>query len=67
MTLGTAPWLHIDMGEARAYPRGGTVTGVARCIGAYVICRLAFGDAVVMALKALVRRYAGVAEKCNSP
>lgn len=56
-----------DMGKAGAHPRGGAMTGVARCIGGRVIRRLALGNAAIMALTTLVRYYAGVTEKSDTP
>ena len=67
MALGATARCHADMGKVCAHPRGGTVTGVARLVGRRVIRRLALGDVVVMALSALVRYYAGMTEKDNTP
>ena len=65
--VGATAGGHADMGKACAHPRGGAVTGVAGLAGGHVIRRLTLGHAVVMALTALTRRYAGVTEGDNTP
>lgn len=67
MAGGARARQHAEMGKGRAHPRGGAMAGIARLSGGGVHGRLARGEAVVMALPALVGRYTGVSEPCHLP
>ena len=67
MAAGASARHHAEMSKGRAHPRGGAMAGIARLIGGRVICRLARGHAVVMALPALMGYHANVSEPCYLP
>lgn len=55
------------MSKGRAHPGGGAMAAVARLVGDWMIRRLARGDAVVMALRALTGHYADMGEPRHLP
>jgi hypothetical protein len=67
VTGGAAAWRHGNMVKAHSHPCSGAMASIARLSSWRVVRRLALGDAVVMALTALVRYYADMTERSNIP
>ena len=67
MAAGATAGFDGDMGKARAGPSGGTVARVAGFGSGHVIRWFTFRDVAIVALAALMRGYARVTEKSNTP
>jgi len=67
MTGGAGTRDDAGMGEAHAHPGSGPMAGVAGLVGERMIRRFSLGDAVVVALGALVSNDASMTEPGHTP